>query len=328
MSCTNRLQSRHAQTARCADNHPSKDGILLDPDCVHVPIVLPHVQDVSPQQDPGAQHCTADDSQLTQPADSQSEEVSTAAAVSDAHCCRKRKAEAWLQEETAGDMRKQPTCTSSALDCAATCCPGWHATFYFRGLRHAWALNVLCIQQCNNSHQQRTGSVVWATMGKKKWPALVLDADVVKVWLKMHLMRMQVGNARQNTEACGDMLAAVQAGDEQLHARVQLFATGIKTTVQQANCSPFHSTDASADDSALAHKVCDSAKFPYVVAMERVRKLVLMWGWLPIANCSLLHMPNLCRRLQEHECTSEACVRKNSVLAVRPALPFMWSVKH
>jgi hypothetical protein len=124
-------------------------------------------------------------------------------------------------------------------------------------------------------------------MGKKKWPALVLDADVVKVCLKMQLMRMQIGNARQNTEACGDMLAAVQAGDKQLHARVQLFATGIKTTVQQACCSPFHSTDASADDSALAHKVCDSAIFPYVVAIERIKKMVLMWGCLPIANCLL-----------------------------------------
>ena len=245
------------------------------------------MQDVSPQQDPGAEHCKADDSQLTQPADSQSEEVSTAAAVSDAHCGRKRKAEAWLQEETAGDMRTQPTRTSSALDCAATCCPGWRAIFHFRGLQHAWALNVLCIRQCNSSHQQRTGSVVWATMGKKKWPALVLDADVMKVWLNMQLMRMQVENVRQNTEACGDMLAAVQAGEEQLHARVQLFATGIKTTVQQANCSPFNSINASADDSALAHKVCDSAKIPHVAAMERVKKLFLMWGCLPVANCFL-----------------------------------------
>lgn len=112
-------------------------------------------------------------------------------------------------------------------------------------------------------------------MGKKKWPALVLDADVVKVWLNMQLMHMQVGNAYHHTEGCGDMLAGVQAGEEQVHARVQLFATGIKTTVKQAACSPFHSTDASADDSALALKVCDAAATPRV-AMQCVTSLVLL----------------------------------------------------
>lgn len=100
--------------------------------CIFAP--CPYVQDVRPQE-PGAEDSTADDSQLTQPADSQSGEVSTAARASEACAARKRKAGAWLLEETAGDICKQPTRTSSALDFAGTCCPGEHATFHFRGLQ-------------------------------------------------------------------------------------------------------------------------------------------------------------------------------------------------
>ena len=130
-------------------------------------------------------------------------------------------------------------------------------------------------------------------------------------------------------EGCGDMLAGVQAGEEQLHASVQLFATGIKTTVKQAACSPFHSTDAYADDSALAVKVCDSAATPRTCCNAMSHKLGSIASGLCHVHVAFSeNMPTLCRPLQQHGCTSEACAQKNSVVAVRPAWSFMWSVRH
>ena len=128
-----RFSSHHPTRERCADFHSTKQRSDRC-GCVHICTECAYVQDVCPQE-PGADDSTADDSQLTQPADSQSGEVSTAARASEACAARKRKAGAWLLEETAGDTCKQPKRTSSALDFAATCCPGGPATFHVRGLQ-------------------------------------------------------------------------------------------------------------------------------------------------------------------------------------------------
>ena len=93
-------------------------------------------------------------------------------------------------------------------------------------------------------------------MGKKKWPALVLDANVGKVWVTTRNSCKQTEHAHPPplVMIC---LMSLQAGEEQLHARVQLFATGIKTTIMPSACCRFHSTDTFTDNSALAQKVCD-----------------------------------------------------------------------
>ena len=123
---------------------------MLGPGCVHTLTGRPHVQDVSPQQEPEAENSTADDSQLTQPVDSHFEEVSTAARASDACLARKRKAGALQPEETAGNTSKQSTRTSSVLGCAATCSPGEHATSLLPriAIHFAQPLNVLCMTVC------------------------------------------------------------------------------------------------------------------------------------------------------------------------------------
>jgi hypothetical protein len=91
-------------------------------------------------------------------------------------------------------------------------------------------------------------------MGAKKWPALVIHAD-----------ESQVTVCKILSHACD--FACMSAFwyivvlpwllQEPTHARVQLFATGIKTAVKLSVDCHFRSTDTPADDSALARKVCD-----------------------------------------------------------------------
>ena len=133
---------------------------------------------------------------------------------------------------------------------------------------------------------------MWATVGSRSWPALVLAADLRvcsvlnttsrdKGWTSgrhQSTLSASIHKAPYDLNACWKSLNSIRAhyvllqhsgGSDGSKVSVQLLASGIKTAVQQSMLRQFERNEPCTDTTPLGRKVCCCCS-SFSVSMESV----------------------------------------------------------